>query len=159
MTHGGLAVSDNHHHLSNRLLLHTWADGMDIPEVVTEVVNVLVVKHKYLFDGAGASADYIRQTMRDCGVGHDWVQQASAVAALIIAARPCFLRPVTPSEMRRWTGWLAKDIPFRLHVGVHGWVLFEGSKTLLRFDPLQKLTEAMVTAYASEISNITAVPR
>lgn len=133
MTHGCLRVIANR----RSMMLHTYHTGQDIPLLLPLVFDVVAKYYAYLKRDTIVSdvvAKYHAYLKRDTieGVLRGMLRQnaterlehAHSAAALLIAAKPCFLEPVSPGVRRDLPSWSGIDSPYVLRIGGGRWRLF-----------------------------------
>ena len=86
MTHGCIRVGANR----RSMMLHTHHTGQDIPLLLPLVFDVVAKYHEYLKRDTieGVLRGMLRQNATER------LEHAHSAAALLIAAKPCFLEPV-----------------------------------------------------------------
>lgn len=140
-THGCLLIIDRVN--KRQRLLHTYHTGMHIPLAVRGAIEVLAKNKWYMAKFHDTVEDMIEQF--SCNLVAERLHWVDSVAALIIAAEPCLLEPITPAAVRNLPSWGGQDTPYKLIIRDDNWELFDEDGTSLeKFDPDIRLAEAIL---------------
>ena len=130
-THGCLLVDDVVNR--RRMMLHTYTDGQSIPDVVPQAFARLAAHYSWLPTMPPvADGTELSRAMRNCLITERMTYGPSA-AALLIAAKPCFLEPVTTGSRSDLPSWSGLDAPFRLRIKGEDWKLYNEGKHCIGF--------------------------
>lgn len=125
MTHGCLKVIANR----RSMVLHTHHTGMFIPNLPPLVFD-LIAKYNSFIQRPDRDLDDIGHALM-CLAALERLEYTHSAAALLIAAKPMFLEPVTPGVKRDLPAWSGIDLPYVLRIGGGRWRLFGRDGVLL----------------------------
>jgi len=143
MTHGCLEITafDD----KRKILLHTYHTGMDIWKAVEGAITVQAEYHRHLaeyFPKQYKDAETCRESFKCNDLASSFGYQPS-VAALVISAKPGFLKPRPDEFLKDLPKWSGLKKPWRLVVSRERWLLFDGEHNL-DFNPTERLIEKLV---------------
>lgn len=131
MTHSCIRIVSG----NRSIMLHTYHTGMSIPKLLPRAIDLRVRGRAYLRRPEDTDEDVVERII--CFAAADGLDYVDTIAALLIAARPNFLHPVSRGTRKDLPTWSGIDKPFVLRVVGPGltWKLFdEGGKLIATYD-------------------------
>lgn len=123
-THGCLLIESH----NRQCMLHTYHTGQDIPDVPPKVFDTLVDYFFYI--NASTEEEALDAILRTAIL--DRLQYAPSTAAMFIAAKPCYLEPVTRGNRKDLPSWSGIDSPFKLKMRGRTWRLYDQDGELIK---------------------------
>lgn len=126
MTHGCLKIIETK--TGRTITLHTFHTEQDIPRAVGLAMDVIVQYNLYALKHHKNPND-LREGL-NARNAFERMEYANSTAALIIAAIPCFLEPLTNGSRNDLPKWSGLKSPYVLKINPDTWTLFDedGSK-------------------------------
>lgn len=123
MTHGVLKIISRSKTYGNRVIwLHTFHTGQWIPDAVKEAVKLLASHYRWVVEEKPRTKESLRDSLLAMN-GYERLDYVNGVAALVIAAKPFLLEPVTPGSKKDLPKWSGMDTPYVLTIADGKWVL------------------------------------
>lgn len=139
MTHGMLVIYSEGQSPKDGVWLHTYHTGQEIPNVVKLAPSVL--SQKWLGYGIINTRRQANAQLRCNGSLHDWLTVPEYVGALVIAAQPAFLYPVTKEKIKGLPSWSGKNNPYELLIADDAWILGREGTVIEKFEPFKMFVD------------------